>query len=104
MTQLPLDATGHRPAFFDPDGVDQLVSMVVELATELWVVRERVYALEAVAEEMNLPLRRAIENFKPNAEQEQELAAMRSRLLNEIFRTLGRDHRAARSASFEPKV
>jgi len=68
MTQLPLDATGHRPAFFDPDGVDQLVSMVVELATELWVVRERVYALEAVAEEMNLPLRRAIENFKPNAE------------------------------------
>lgn len=99
MADLPLDATGHRLAFFNEDGVDQLVTMVVELATELWVVRERLYALEAVAEKFDLPLRSAIESFRPDAVQQKELADMRARMLAEIFRTLNREHRPARSAA-----
>ena len=57
MTDLPLDARGRRPAFFDKDGVDQLLSMMLELATEVWVVRERLYRVEAAAEAEGMPLR-----------------------------------------------
>jgi hypothetical protein len=96
MPSLPLDASSRRHAFFSEDGVDQLVSMVLELATELWVVRERLYALEAVADQRGL--RAAIESYRPNEQEQAELAAMRARMLSELFRTLGRDHRPARDA------
>ena len=68
MTELPMDASGRRPAFFGQDGVDQLASMVLELATELWTVKERLYAVESAAEGlMGLPLRKAVEAWQPSA-------------------------------------
>lgn len=93
MSDVPLQAAGRRPAFFDDPGLDQLVSIVLELASELWVVRERLYALEAVAGDQGLALRQAIEAWKPSAEQRTELADMRRRMLEEMFRTLGKEHR-----------
>lgn len=93
MSDVPLQASGRRPAFFDDPGVDQLVTIVLELASELWVVRERLYALEAVAADQGLALREAIESWTPTAEQQAELAGMRRRMLEEMFRTLDQDHR-----------
>ena len=93
MSDVPLQAAGRRPAFFDDPGLDQLVSIVLELASELWVVRERLYVLEAVAADQGLALRHAIESWKPSPEQQSELADMRRRMLEEMFRTLGQEHR-----------
>lgn len=101
MTSLPLDASGRRNAFFTEDGVDQLVSMMLELATELWVLRERVYVMEAVAEQKGLPLRQAVEAYRPSEQEQAELTAMRARMLQEIFRSLGREHRPARETKAE---
>lgn len=94
MTELPLDAAGRRPAFFSQDGVDQLASMVLELATELWTLKERLYVLESAAEQHGLPLRATIEGWTPTAADESELASQRAALLGNLFRTLGRDHRS----------
>ena len=39
---------GKQPRFFDVQGVDELVSITMGLAQELWAVRERLAAVEAV--------------------------------------------------------
>jgi hypothetical protein len=91
--KLPVDASGRRPAFFAHDGVDQLVTMVLELATELWVVRERVFVIEAVAAQKGLPLKDAVEAYKPSESERAELERMRGTMMNQLFRTLNQDHR-----------
>jgi hypothetical protein len=101
MSEIPLDASGRRPAFFDEPGVDQLVTMVLELATELWVVRERLYAIEDVAGRRGLDLRQDVERWKPDAAQQAELAGMRARMLENMFRTLGQEHRPVARAPNE---
>ena len=101
MTDLAMDASGRRHAFFTQDGVDQLVSISLELAAELWTVRERLYVLECVMAEEGIPLRDKIEAYELNETERSELAETRTRMLNEIFRTLGREHRPARDAHTE---
>jgi hypothetical protein len=81
---------GKRPEFFPDRGVDQLFSLVLELATELWVLRERVYAIEDVAGKHGLPLRDALESWKPTAGQTDELARLRHEMLQQLFRTIDR--------------
>jgi len=93
MASLPLEASGRRPAFFETEGMDQLVSMVLELAAELWVVRERQFVTEAVLESQGIKLSQAIESFTPTAEQQATLASMRATMTAQMFRSLNREHR-----------
>jgi hypothetical protein len=97
MSVLPLDAAGKRPAFFEEPGMDQVVSMVLELAAELWVVRERVFVLESVLGQHGIAAREAIEAYVPTADEQQTLAAMRATITAQMFRTLARDHRPVRT-------
>jgi len=96
MTMLPLDAVGHRPAFFEQDGMDQMFSIVLELAAEIWVVRERVFVVEAVLQSQGIAVSEAVEAFVPDAEQQATLAAMRASMTANMFRTLNREHRAVK--------
>lgn len=93
MTELPIDASSRRQAFFEQDGVDQLVSMVLELATQVWVVRERLYYMERAAQNLGVPLVEAVSTYEPSAAEQAELASMRSRMLEDLFRTVGQEHR-----------
>jgi hypothetical protein len=93
MSLLPLEASGRRPAFFDAPGMDQLLSMVLEIAAELWVVRERVFILEAVLKQQGIDVTDAIESYAPNAEEAAALAKMRDQATANMFRTLNREHR-----------
>ncbi len=96
MSMLPLEATGRRPAFFDQDGMDQMLSIVLELAAELWVVRERVFVMESVLQDQGVPVTEAIEAFVPTKDQAATLAAMRADLTAHMFRSLNREHRPVR--------
>lgn len=91
--QLPIDSSSRRQAFFEQDGVDQLVSMVLELATQVWVVRERLYYMERAAGKLGVELTAAVNAYEPTPEEQAELAGMRSRMLEELFRTVGQEHR-----------
>jgi len=93
MSVLPLEASGRRPAFFEAPGMDQLLSMVLELAAEQWVVRERVFILEAVLKQKGVDVSDAIESYAPGAEEAAALAKMRDEATANIFRTLNREHR-----------
>lgn len=90
MTHEPLarDARGRRASFFSQDGVDQLVTMVLELATEIWVLRERLFTLEAVAGKAGLGLTEGIESFSATPSQAAQLERMRAAMLDQLFRTL----------------
>ncbi len=77
--------------------MDQVVSMVLELAAELWVVRERVFVLESVLGQHGIAAREAIEAYVPTADEQQTLAAMRATITAQMFRTLARDHRPVRT-------
>ena len=41
---------GKTPKFFDVQGVDELVSITMGLAQELWAVKERLAAVEALGQ------------------------------------------------------
>jgi hypothetical protein len=88
---LPLDAAGKRPTFFPEPGVDELLSMVLELAAELWVVRERLYRAEAVAEAKAPGFSALVESAPLTPEQEAQLAGMREAFTRGLFRSLGRE-------------
>jgi hypothetical protein len=99
LPPLPLDAAGRRPAFFSQDGVDQLLTMVLELATELWVLRERVFVIEAAAADHGLPLKTAVETYALSAEQSAELARIRGAMMDQLFRSLHQDNRPVGAAT-----
>lgn len=103
MSPLPLDAAGRRPAFFQQDGVDQLVAMVLELATEVMVVKERLFTLEAVAAARGLDLTADIETYTPGPEAAARLDKMRRDLTSNLFRTLNREHRSIGPGTADPE-
>lgn len=93
MTGAPLDTTGPRQRFFEAESIDHLVTMVLELATEVWSIRERLYIIEKEAARLGMPLESAVEEHALTPEEQVELAGMRRRMLANILRTIGRRHR-----------
>jgi hypothetical protein len=89
------DAT-RRQAFFESDAVDQLVTMVLELAAEQWVLRERVYAIEKAADTLGLKLTDSVEHYRFNDAEKAELAAMRKTMIDNLMRSVTREHRRLR--------
>jgi hypothetical protein len=99
MTELPMAAAGRRHAFFEADGVDQLVSIVLELATELWTLRQRVYIAERVIEGQSRPLSDLIEAYRPTSAEQAELEKMRTTMVRELFRTIEQSPNSSGPAS-----
>lgn len=88
MAELPLEARGRRPAFFDPPALDKMVTMLVELMSEHWVARERQYALERVLEERGVIEPGAVDAYEWSEAEEARLAERRQRFIADVFRTL----------------
>ena len=73
MSHIPMQHRGKRPRFFASEGMDELVSMVLELSTEVWVIKKRMFLLERVAEEQGLSLLEGIENYELSDEEARKL-------------------------------
>lgn len=91
-------AATRRQAFFESDAVDQLMTMVLELAAEQWVLRERLYVLERAARSSGLDLPAAIDAYRPTEAEKAELAAMRRTLIENLMRSVNREHRSGKPA------
>ena len=102
MNLAPDSQAARREAFFETDAIDQLVTMILEVATDHWVLRERVFFLEKAAEQLGLPLHQAIEAYKPSAEDQQLLAAQRKALIENIMRSVNRQHRRTMPTNEQP--
>ncbi|MEJ2534988.1 MAG: hypothetical protein P8008_05875 [Gammaproteobacteria bacterium] len=103
MSRIPTQARGRRNRFFEAEGVDELLSMVLELTAEISTLRERLYVTERVLEEHGLPVTEGIERYAPTEQDEARLAADRERLLGTVLRTLDADHAAPPSVRDEAR-
>lgn len=88
MSKISVENRGKRPNFFPESGVDQQMSMILELMSEVWIMRERMYALEQVAADAGLPLGEKLENWQPSEAQAQELDEQRNRMIKTVLRSL----------------
>ncbi len=86
-----------RQAFFESDAVDHLVTMVLELAAEQSVLRERLFIMERAAESLGLRLTAAIESYQPNESEKAALAAMRVTAIDNLMRSVNSEQRPTRS-------
>ena len=101
MSRIPLKTRGKRPRFFEQTGLDQMMSMMLEVMTELWVVKERVYTLEKVMEQNNIDLKDAVERHALNDEEKNELEQTRRKFVENILRTLETEFVAAQDLQQE---
>lgn len=90
---------GADPIYLADPVLDATVRMVVELAAQVWVERERRLALESLLESRGMLDRAAIEHFKPGAEQAAQWKAERARFIDDIFKELRRLPVAASGAT-----
>ncbi len=76
---------GEPQRFFDAQGVDELVSISMALAQEVWALKERMVVMEAVADHKGVVLADEIEKHQLTAEQQAKLDADRAAFIDRVF-------------------
>ena len=87
-TPLRYSVKGKRMKFFDAQGVDELVSICMGLAQEMWVIKERQAALEDLAAEKGVVLPDDVEGHKFSAEKRAALDGEKAEFIDSVFFTL----------------
>lgn len=86
--EIPRRARGRRNQYFAADGVDEIISMVLELTAEVSALRERQYLLERVLEARGIDAEAGIEHYQRTADDDTRLADDRDRLIRTVMRNL----------------
>jgi len=84
--KLPVHTKGKRPHFFDDAAIDQMMTFMIELTTEVAVLRERLDTVERLLDTQGSVTRAAIEAYRPAPAIETERAAWREAYLKRVFR------------------
>ena len=79
------DAKGKRPQFYDGEGMDQMMSMIMVLANEISVLRDRLDSAERVAKAGGLDLAAGIEGIELDQQALEEREARRQDFLQRLF-------------------
>ena len=102
-TKLRDTVKGKQLKFFDAQGVDELVSISLQLAQELWVVKERLATVEAAAAKKGVILADEIEGFAFTPEQRAALEAEKKAYIDRVYFTLREQAEALeKDAAAEP--
>lgn len=84
--KLPRASKGKRPHFFDDPAIDQIMTFVLELMTEVAVLRERSDTVERLFEAKKLVSRDEVENYTADAAVEAERIAWREAFVQRALR------------------
>jgi hypothetical protein len=84
--RLPRETLGKRPHFFDDPSLDQMMTFIVELTTEVAVLRERVDTVERLLDTRGSITRADIEAYRPEPAAEAERNAWRDGYVKRVFR------------------
>ena len=79
---------GRNPHFFDDPNIDRLIGMVMELASEVSVLRDRLDTHERLAAKSNIYDIKAVEGFIPSEKEAKDRDAWRSQFLDRILKSL----------------
>ena len=94
LTLAGKKSKGRRPYFLDTD-IERLTNIVLVLAQELSVVRERADTLERLLEASGVVTTAQIEAFTPTKAQAEERGAWTQEYLARVFRVLQQEREAA---------
>ena len=86
--KLKRKAKGERPYFFDDPAIDKLLAMLMGLAGEVSVLRDRLDTVERLAEQNKLFTRTEVENYQPDEDALKERAERRAVFLSEVTRII----------------
>ena len=100
--KLKRKAKGERPYFFDDPTIDRVVSMLMGLAGEVSVSRDRLDSIERLLENKQLLTRSEIENYEPTSTVMAERAAWRETFLDEVLRIVQVELEAAETDDTQP--
>jgi hypothetical protein len=88
QAKIARTAKGKKPQYFSDPAIDKLLAMVLSLAGELSVTRERLDSLERLLEKSGQFRRMDIDHIKLDAEAQSERAKKRSQFLQRVLRTV----------------
>ncbi|MFN7175363.1 MAG: hypothetical protein ACK4MX_00585 [Thermaurantiacus sp.] len=95
-------AKGKRPAFFDDPAIDRLLSIVMALAAEVSVNRERMDTIERLLDAKGVISRTDIESFAPDRDAGYERGLAARAYIARILRGVQQDMEAL--AELEPPL
>jgi hypothetical protein len=81
----------HRPVYLDNPLLDRMMSVILDLATQLYVVQDRLALLESALEEKQVVSRRQLDDWQPTPEQQLELRRRRDEFVSSILHSLAED-------------
>ena len=84
--ELPKTAKGKRSVFFDDPAIDQLMTFIMELSTEVSVVYDRIDTIERLLDNQKTISRADIESYRPGPDVEEIRNKRRSEYLRRVFR------------------
>jgi hypothetical protein len=79
------NAKGKRPLFYQAEGMDQAMSMILVLANELMVVRDRLDTVERLAAAKGVMLEAEIEAYEPDQPLLETREARRQDFLSRLY-------------------
>lgn len=95
-------AKGKRPAYFDDPAIDRLLSIVMALAGEVAVTRERLDTVERLLDAKGAISRADIEAYRPDRDAGYERGLMHREFVARILRGVQQDMEAL--AETEPPI
>lgn len=79
------DARGKRPSFYDTPGMDQMMSMIMVLASEVSVLADDLDSMQRVAAANGLDLKAGMAGLQLDQAALEEREARRQALLDRLF-------------------
>lgn len=79
---------GRNPHFFDDPNIDRLLSMVMEMASEVSVMRDRLDTHERLAAQKGVYTEDDVESFRPSEEEAKAREEWRGKFLDRILKAL----------------
>jgi len=84
----PVGKSNDRRLFFDDPATDKVLAMLLTVSSEVWSLRERLAASEAIATRKGLLLEGEVDAFEFTPEQEARLAEQRRDFVASLFSVL----------------
>ncbi len=84
-------ASKKRPQYFNDPAIDKLAAVVVELAAQVWVMKDRARIIEGMLERGERVTAEAIDHFEPSDEEQQSLRKERDDFISRLFREITTD-------------
>lgn len=91
---LPRAVKGKRPHFFADRSIDQVMTFVLELMTEVMVLRDRQDTIERMLDAKGTINREDIHSYIPDGDVEAERTAERTAFVHRVLRIHAPDGRA----------